>query len=37
VYVRELLRQLARDARRRPEEVESPLNDAESEPEENAH
>jgi hypothetical protein len=37
VYVRELLRQLGRDARRRPEEVENELNDAESEPDENAH
>jgi hypothetical protein len=36
VYVRELLRQLARDARLRPEEVQNRLNDAESEPEENA-
>ena len=37
VYVRELLRQLAHDARLRPEEVENQLNDAESEPEENAY
>jgi hypothetical protein len=37
VYVRELLRQLARDARRRPEEVENQLSDAESEREENGH
>jgi anti-anti-sigma regulatory factor len=33
VYIRELLRQLARDVRRRPQEVKDPLNDASSEPE----
>jgi hypothetical protein len=37
VYVRELLRQLARDAQRRPQVVEDSLNDADSEPEQNAH
>jgi hypothetical protein len=37
VYVRELLRQLARDARLRPDEAEHQLNDAESEPEEDEH
>jgi hypothetical protein len=37
VYVRELLRQLARDARLRPGEVENQLNDAESEPEEDPY
>ena len=37
VYVREILRQLARDARLRPGEVENQLNDAESEPEEDPY
>jgi hypothetical protein len=37
VYVRELLRQLSRDARRRPREVKNHLNDAESEPQDSAH
>jgi hypothetical protein len=37
VYVRELLRQLARDAQRQPQEVGDSLNDADSGPEPNAH
>jgi hypothetical protein len=37
VYVRELLRQLARDAQLRPDEAEHQLNAAESEPEENSY
>jgi anti-anti-sigma regulatory factor len=36
VYVRELLRQLARDARRQPQEVEDSLSNADSEPDRNA-
>jgi uncharacterized membrane-anchored protein len=36
VYVRELMRQLARDPRRQPQEAEDSLSDTDSEPDRNA-
>lgn len=37
VYVRELLRQLAHDAHQQPREIEKSPNDADSEPDRDAH